>query len=99
MTLERLRVESGVGELVLDLSGEWKRSLAAYIKAGIGDTTLTLPQDAGVRIHSSVGMGSIQSYGLTWDGEAYTNALYGQSGVNLDITITGGIGKIKFESR
>jgi hypothetical protein len=95
MDLEELRVESGVGELLLDLSGEWKRSLAVFIKAGIGDTTLILPQDAGVRIRSSVSMGSIQPYGLTWDGEAYTNALYGQTRVDLDVSLQGGIGKIR----
>ena len=95
MDLEDLRVESGVGELLLDLSGEWKRSLAVFIKAGIGDTTLILPQDAGVRIRSSVSMGSIQPYGLTWDGEAYTNALYGQTRVDLDVSLQGGIGKIR----
>jgi hypothetical protein len=97
MRLERLWVESGVGELILDLSGEWKQGMSAFIKAGIGDTTLILPQEVGVRIHSSVGLGSIRPYGLTWDGEAYSNALYSQSGVDLDITIQGGVGKIKFE--
>jgi hypothetical protein len=94
LALERLRVESGVGELSLDLSGEWKRSLQAFIKAGIGATFLLLPQDAGVRLRSTVGLGSIQPHGLTKSGEAYTNALYDRSPVTLDITIEGGIGKI-----
>lgn len=31
---------------------------------------------------------------MTRDGEAYINAIYGQSPVTLDITIEGGIGKI-----
>jgi hypothetical protein len=94
LALERLRVESGVGELELDLSGAWKHNLEAFIKAGIGDTTLRLPRDVGVRLRSTVGLGSIQHHGLTRDGENFTNALYGQSPVTLDITIEGGIGKI-----
>lgn len=97
LTLTRLRVESGVGELALDLSGEWKRSLEAFVKTGIGDTTLRLPQNAGVRVQSMVGLGSIQPHGLTWDGEAYTNALYGQAAVTLDITVEGGMGKLNLE--
>ena len=76
LALDRLRVESGVGELAVDLSGEWGRSLEAFIKPSIGDTVVRLPQNAGVRVRSSVGLGSIQPHGLTWDGEAYTNALY-----------------------
>jgi len=97
LALDRLRVESGVGELALDLSGEWGRSAEAFIKAGIGDTVLRLPQNTGVRVQSTVGLGSIQPNGLAWDGEAYTNALYGQAAVTLDITVEGGIGKIKLE--
>lgn len=97
MMLDRLRVESGVGELKLDLSGEWKRSMQAFIKAGIGDTLLRVPHNAGVRVRSSVGLGSIKPHDLTWDGEAYTNGLYGQTEVNLDITVEGGMGKINLE--
>jgi hypothetical protein len=97
LALERLRVESGVGELILDLSGEWKHSMQAIIKAGIGDTLLRLPQNAGVRVQSTVGLGSVHPRGLSWDGQAYSNALYGQSAVALDITIEGGMGKINLE--
>jgi hypothetical protein len=97
LTLPLLRVESGVGELALDMSGEWRHSTQAFVKAGIGDTVLRLPQDVGVRVQSTVGFGSIHPHGLTWDGEAYTNALYGQAAVTLDITVEGGIGKINLE--
>jgi hypothetical protein len=94
LALTRLRVESGVGELAVDLSGEWGHSLEAFVKAGIGDTTLRLPQNAGVRVQSAVSLGSIQPHGLTWDGTAYSNALYGQAEVTLDISVESGMGKI-----
>jgi hypothetical protein len=97
LKLARLRVESGVGELVLDLSGEWEHNLQAFIKAGIGDTLLRLPQNTGVRVQSAVSFGSTHPHGLTWDGEAYTNALYGEIAANLDIIVEGGIGKINLE--
>lgn len=97
MSLSRLQVESGVGELVLDLSGEWERSLTAYVKTGIGDAVLRLPSNAGVRVDSTVGFGSVKPHGLAYDGEAYTNELYGQSTVNLDITVEGGMGKLSLE--
>lgn len=96
IALDRLRVESGVGRLVLDLSGDWKRNLTAFIKTGIGDTTVRLPQDVGVRIISTIGFGSFQPHGMTWDGEAYTNALYGTVAVNLEISIEVGMGKVVF---
>lgn len=97
MTLEHLHVESGVGELVVDLSGEWLRSTEIFLKAGIGDTVLRLPSGTGVRLRSSVGMGSMQAPGLTWDGDAYANALHGQSPVTLDVVVEGGVGKVAVE--
>jgi hypothetical protein len=97
LALDRLRVESGVGELTLDLSGSPKRDLEAFVKTGIGDTTLRLPKNAGVRLFSTVGWGSIAPHGLTKEGDTYTNASYGESPVTLDITLEGGIGKIHIE--
>ena len=94
LTLTRLQVESGVGELDLDLSGEWGRSMEAFVKAGIGNTLIRLPQNAGVRVQSTVGLGSTHLHGLSWDGEAYVNAHYGLAPVALDLTVEGGMGKL-----
>jgi hypothetical protein len=97
LNLTELKVESGVGELALDLSGEWERSLAATVKAGIGDTSIKLPHKVGVRVQSTVGFRSLHSRSLTRDGDAYTNDLFGESPVTLDIRIQGGMGKINLE--
>ncbi len=94
LALTRLRVESGVGALEVDLSGELRQSLEAFIKAGIGDTVLRLPQNAGVHLLSSVDFGSLHQQGLTWDGSAYTNTAYGKSPVTLDVVLESGMGKI-----
>ena len=94
LTLTGLRVESGVGELNLDLSADPERNLDVFVKSGIGDTSLRFPKNTGVRVRSTVGFGSIKPNGLNWDGEFYTNDLYGQSAATLEITIEGGMGKI-----
>ena len=98
MVLSRLWVESGVGELDLDLSGEFNRSLEATIKAGVGDTTVWIPSNVGVRIQTAVSFGKLEQHGLVWNGEAYTNALYGQTAITLDIALTSGMGKVDIRS-
>lgn len=98
LDLTHLHLESGVGELVLDLSGAWQHDLVATINAGIGDTTLRLPQEAGLRVQSTVGFGSVHPHGLKREGDVYTNDLFGQAPVNLDITIEGGMGKVTLET-
>lgn len=94
LKLARLWVEGGVGALILDLSGELQQNLEAFIKTGIGDTSLRLPQNAGVRLYSAVDFGRLQLNNLAWDGEAYTNTTYGKSPITLDIHIESGMGKI-----
>jgi hypothetical protein len=97
LSLTRLHVEGGVGAATLDLSGAWKQNLDAYIKSGIGSLTLRLPTSVGVRVETQVGLGDTQQHGLTWNGDAHINALYGHSPVALDILVEGGIGAIKLE--
>jgi len=46
-----------------------------------------------------VELGSIHPHNLTWDGEAFTNSLFGEAPANLDITIEGGIGKLILEEQ
>jgi len=99
MLLNHLRVDSGVGKLTLDLSGDWEQSMEAFVKSGIGDTVLVLPQATGIRIETMVELGSVYPHNLTWDGEAYSNSLFGHAPVNLDITIEGGIGKLTVEEQ
>jgi hypothetical protein len=97
LLLTRLNVESGVGELELDLTGDWRESLQAYIRTGIGDVNLRVPHNVGLRISSAIGFGSVRSDFLERDGEIYTNAQFGQSPANLDIRVEGGMGKINIE--
>lgn len=97
LALVDLQVESGVGELLVDFSGRWHNSLSARIRTGIGDTVVRLPAGIGLRIENMVGFGSLQQEGLTWDGEAYTNNLYRQAPVALDLFIEGGMGKVTLE--
>jgi len=94
LRLTRLHVESGVGELFLNLSDPLADDLAAFVKCGIGDVVIRLPRDTGIRVQSSVGLGRFEQHGLTRDGDAFTNALFGQTAANLQLTLEGGIGKI-----
>ena len=98
LNLPFVQIQSGVGELLLDLRGEWQHSSEMLIKAGIGDITLRLPESTGVRVRSAVGLGSTQLHGLTRDGDAYTNDHFGQTAVSLDIVLQGGVGKISVEA-
>lgn len=89
-----LDVNTGVGSVVLDLSGPWNRDMDGTIQGGVGELTLRLPGDVGVRVNVQGGLGSVTATGLSRDGDAYVNDLYGDADVNLTIDVQGGVGEI-----
>ncbi len=96
-SLRRLDFELGAGEVTIDLTGEWQHDLDARITGGLGDFTLRVPGDVGVRIEVSTGIGSVDASGLTKEGDTYTNDAYGESDVTLRIDVDGGVGQINLE--
>jgi hypothetical protein len=56
-----------------------------------------LPRDVGVRLNVQTGIGSVDTSGLSKDGNIYTNDAYGNSDVSLRIDIDGGVGKINLD--
>jgi hypothetical protein len=94
MNLTSLRVEGGVGECQLDLSGNWSRDLDVEIRGGIGQVAVKLPRNVAVRVKTSGGLGAVHTHDLKADGDYYVNDAFGKPGPVLRVDIAGGIGEI-----
>jgi hypothetical protein len=94
LTLTAFALDAGVGDCTLDLTGDWDRDLNATISAGVGRLGVQLPQDVGVRVTVSGGLGEVNAAGLQRDGDAYVNEAYGTSDVTLTLEIEGGVGEV-----
>lgn len=94
-----LKVEAGIGEATFDLSGNWKNDLVAQINAGIGEITLIVPENVGVKVSVSGFLGSVDTPGYDKNGKVYTNDQYGKSKHNLEFKIKGAIGTIDIKER
>jgi len=88
----RLNIGGGAGAVTVDLTGAWQNDLEATVEGGLGNRTLILPRDVGVRVKVEIGVGGTEAAGLTKEGEYYTNDAYGQSDVTLNIQVDGGVG-------
>lgn len=96
MSLTGLSIQSGAGNMTIDLSGTWKNNLNASVEAGVGDLVLVLPKDTGAIVNLSHGIGSVEvGSGFKSAGNAYINDAYGKSNVSLLIDVKAGIGKIR----
>ena len=92
-----LRVSTGAGDLNVDLRGAWTHDLDIIINHGLGEITLQLPQDMGVRVDVNKGVGEVNTSGLDQTGSVYTNAAFGESSSRLNIQIESGAGDINLE--
>lgn len=94
LSLRRLDIGMGAGQFTADLTGNWKKDLEAEIHGGVGNAVILLPEDVGVRVHATGGIGSINSGGLKRNGDEYVNDMYGKSPVTLRLDVSGGVGNI-----
>ncbi|MDZ5472591.1 toast rack family protein [Bacillus sp. 31A1R] len=98
LQLTSLEVNSGVGDLTLDLSGDWKESFSTNVAMGVGDTTMILPKDVGVKVTSSKGIGSSNFEGFISRGDGvYVNEAYKNADVILTVNMELGVGDINFK--
>jgi hypothetical protein len=97
LTLTGLDLEMGAGSTTIDLTGAYDRDVVANIQGGVGQATVRLPSEVGVRVEAQGGLGQINAEGLQREGEAYVNDAYGDSEVTLDVDIQGGVGQINLE--
>ena len=97
LTLSGLELEMGAGRTTIDLTGDYERDFVASIQGGVGQATVQLPSEVGVRVEAQGGLGEINAEGLQKEGEAYVNDAYGDSEDTLDVDIQGGVGQINLE--
>ncbi|HEY89283.1 MAG TPA: hypothetical protein G4N98_06065 [Thermoflexia bacterium] len=96
-TLERLELDLGAGDAKLDLRGAWSEDVDVNIQGGIGRTTVVLPQDIGVRVDVTKGIGTVHADGFRIEDGAYVNELYAEADVVIYLTIQAGVGEINLE--
>jgi hypothetical protein len=94
---EEMVVQGGAGEITLDLTGDWARSADIEVTAGVGQITLYLPDDVGVKVNVTGGLANIETSGLQSSGGAYVNDAYGETELELTVAVTAGVGQVNLE--
>ncbi|MCU0521253.1 MAG: toast rack family protein [Anaerolineae bacterium] len=92
--LSRLDLSIGAGSVELDLGGGWTGDAEIDLQGGVGETTLRLPNDVGVRVEVTRGIGDVDTSGLYREGNAWVNEAYETSEVTLTVRVRAGIGRV-----
>lgn len=95
---QEMRVEGGVGNMILDFSGNWPESAQVTVVAGAGSLTLRVPRHIGVRVELEGGLSNLQvDPQLALSEGAYINSAYSQTDRHLLITLRVGMGSVAVE--
>jgi hypothetical protein len=95
LSLRRVEVEMGVGELRLDLRGTPKNDYSVFIRGGVGEATVYLPTGVGIEADAKGGIGDMQITGLEKREGRYVNDALGHAKTTVRLDIRGGIGSIR----
>jgi hypothetical protein len=98
LNLTGLRINSGAGVTNIDLSGSLDHDLDVTITGGVGEITVKLPKEMGVRVSADTGIGGLTNSGLIKDGNQYVNDAYGGSPHTMQLDIQAGVGSINLQA-
>ena len=97
LTLTGVDLQMGAGATTVDLTGDYARDFDVSIEGGVGEATVLLPSEVGVKAKAEGGIGAINAKGLKKVDGSYVNDAYGESDTNLSVAVKGGVGSINLK--
>jgi hypothetical protein len=92
---DQMNFTGGAGNFDLDFSGDWQESARVSINAGLSNLTLILPSDVGVKVDTGdKALANVNAEGFRRQGTAWVNNAYGESDLELIITVDIGLGNL-----
>lgn len=95
LDLMALNIETGAGITNVSLDGSWQHDLDVSIEGGVGEMTINLPAEMGVRVDMETALVSVTANGLMKDGSSYVNEALGDAAYTLTLRLQAGVGSIK----
>jgi hypothetical protein len=93
-----LTMRLGAGESTVDLTGPRTHNVTGEIQAGVGQVTIILPTDVGVKVTGrKEGIGTFSADGFKVQGDSYVNDAYGKTPTSIELNVARGVGEVKLE--
>jgi len=94
---DEIEFEGGMGKVTLDFSGTWTSSARVQAKMAVGELTLRLPRNVGVRIVVDKFLSRFAQAGLVLRGNELVSPNYDQSQRKLNLELTTAMGGVNVE--
>jgi hypothetical protein len=98
VVVRNLTMRLGAGESTVDLTGPRTEDLNGEIQAGVGQLSIVLPKDVGVKVTGRTGgIGTFEAEGFKVQGDSYVNDAYGTTPATIELKVMRGVGEVKLE--
>jgi hypothetical protein len=94
LDLTKLDIQTGAGVTNVYLDGAWQHDLDASIEGGVGELTVNLPAEMGVRVDMDTALVSVTANGLTKDEHGFANKAFGTAPYTLTLNLQAGVGSV-----
>jgi hypothetical protein len=94
LNMNSLTVETGAGVTTVNLDGNWEHDLNVSIQGGVGELTVNLPAEMGVRVEMETALVTVTANGLINDQNGYVNRAFGTAPHTLTVNLEAGVGSV-----
>jgi len=94
LNAERITVDAGVGNVVLDFRGEWRGDTTVSVDMGLGALELRFPEGLGVRLTRDTFLTSLDSEGLVKRGDSYYSVDWEDAEYRVTVAVDAAFGSI-----
>jgi predicted membrane protein len=98
LDLTGLRIDNGAGITHVDLSGVLNHDLNVIINGGVGEITVTLPGEMGVRVELETSFAGVTANGLIKHDDGYVNKAFGKTPYTLTLNLETALGTVVLAS-
>ncbi|HSJ24773.1 MAG TPA: hypothetical protein VK929_08910 [Longimicrobiales bacterium] len=95
LNAEQLAVRGGVGEVILDFTGEWRNDMTAGVEMGLGTLTVRVPRGLGVQVNRGGALTSFDGQDLLRRGNSYYSENFDDATHRLTVNLEAALGRIR----
>jgi hypothetical protein len=94
LNADKIDVDAGVGNVVLDFRGAWQRDAEMTVDMGLGALELRFPEGLGVRLVKDTFLTSLDSEGMVKRGDSYYSLDWEEAEYQLTVRVDAAFGSI-----
>ena len=90
-------MDLGVGQAELDFGGEWRGDMDVAVNSALGQVTLRVPNDVGIRVESSTFLHSLDAPGMIKRDGYSVSANWDSAQYKLKLRSSGALGRLEIQ--